>query len=73
VPDHPGPDHSPGKWAAAVVAAVVCCAGPPLLLALGVGAGGTAVGAALGNPLVFIPAVVILTVAVVHVVGRRRC
>lgn len=56
----------------AVVAAAVCCAGRPVLVALGLGAGGTAFGAALGNPAVRIPTFLVLTVATALAVGRRR-
>ena len=52
--------------------AVVCCAGPALLAALGLGAGGSALGAALGKPAIFIPALVVLAVAAALMAGRRR-
>ncbi len=49
-----------------------CCAGPALLAALGIGALGTTMGAALGKPAVLIPAVLVLAVALALVIGRRR-
>ena len=71
--DDDGPQGTGTKWAAvAGVAAIACCVGHTLLLAIGLGAVGSAVGAALGQALVIIPAAAVLVVAIAIVTIRRR-
>lgn len=73
MPERPDPQDNAPRWAvAAVVAAVLCCAAPALLVALGLGAVGTGLGAALGKPVVFGPATVVLVGAIALLVSRRR-
>lgn len=67
-----GAEGSGTKWAVAGVAAVACCVGHALLLAIGLGAVGSAVGAALGQIMVIIPAAAVLLGAIAVVVIRRR-
>jgi len=57
---------------AVAVAGVLCCAGPVLFVALGLGAGGSALGAALGRPVVLIPALVVVVVASTALIVRSR-
>lgn len=62
-----------GTWAlAAVAAALLCCAGPSLLVALGLGTGGAAIGAFLGQPIVVAAAAVVVLGVAAVVLARRR-
>ncbi len=74
MPDNRNREDTKSMWAlvAVAVAGVVCCAGPVLFVALGLGAGGSALGAALGEPFALVPAVAVLVVAIALVVVRRH-
>jgi len=72
VPDNR--EDTKGIWSvvAVAVAGVLCCAGPVLFVALGLGAGVSALGAALGRPVVLIPALVVVVASTALIVRSRR-